>query len=225
MIIQRCLNSQPTERFQSASDLAFALRNVTGGTAAAAVTGPVSSSRSFFSDPPGAEPVRFEPFPLLHLVTPTRLAWAANSAELLVFTAGTAKIHRVSLRDQSVREFPVEGRLDVSWGLDPRFAVVARPTMTAARSGLEWLDTETRNLFPLMASESALSYPSVSADGTRVAYTTTDLDYDLVEIPLDGSPIRPLLASRLPEHSVHYSPRAAEFAYTAAAGGGEIRIR
>ena len=52
-----------------------------------------------------------------------------------------------------------------------------------------------------------------------------DLDYDLVEIPLDGSPIRPLLASRLPEHSVHYSPRAPEFAYTAAAGGGEIRIR
>ena len=389
LIVQRCLHSQPTERFQSASDLAFALRNVTGGTAAAPATGAASSRKSlrwlaavlvavagglaalamyagsrrsaqpasfelrpfateghgeaqpiwspdgrsiayvasidgkqsifvksvtapgavlvlrcpalcdtvswsadgsrifynsrtthldarmwsvartggdpapafksdvqllasafsrdgkrlavlrviknpagagsvyglFFSDPPGAEPVRFEPFPLLHLVTPTRLAWAANSAELLVFTAGTAKIHRVSLRDQSVREFPVEGRLDVSWGLDPRFAVVARPTMTAARSGLEWLDTETGHLFPLMPSESALSYPSVSADGTRVAYTTTDLDYDLVEIPLDGSPIRPLLASRLPEHSVHYSPRAPEFAYTAAAGGGEIRIR
>ena len=97
--------------------------------------------------------------------------------------------------------------------------------MTAARSGLEWLDTETGHLFPLLPSESALSYPSVSADGTRVAYTTGDLDYDLVEIPLDGSPIRPLLASRLPEHSVHYSPRAPEFAYTAAAGGGEIRIR
>ena len=57
-------------------------------------------------------------------------------------------------------------------GLDPRFAVVARPTVTAARSGLEWLDTETGHLFPLMPSESALSYPSVSADGTRVAYTT-----------------------------------------------------
>ena len=46
MIVQRCLNSQPTERFQSASDLAFALRNVTGGTAAA-VTGAASSRKSF----------------------------------------------------------------------------------------------------------------------------------------------------------------------------------
>ena len=45
----------------------------------------------FFSDPPGAEPVRFEPFPLLNLITPTRLAWAANSAELLVFVRGHGK--------------------------------------------------------------------------------------------------------------------------------------
>jgi hypothetical protein len=35
-----------------------------------------------------------------------------------------------------------------------------------------------------------------------------------------------LLASRLPEHSVHFSPRSPEFAYTAAVGqGAEIRIR
>ena len=53
--------------------------------------GPGSVYGLFLSDPPGAEPVRFEPFPLLHLVTPTRLAWAANSAELLVFTAGTGR--------------------------------------------------------------------------------------------------------------------------------------
>ena len=69
----------------------------------------------------------------------------------------------------------------MSWGLDPRFAVVARPTVTAARSGLEWLDTETGHLSPLLSSESALSYPSVSADGSRVAYTIGDIDYDLVE--------------------------------------------
>jgi Tol biopolymer transport system component len=179
----------------------------------------------FLSDPPGAEPVRFEPFPLLNLITPTRIAWAANSNGLLVFSSGAAKIFLVSLTDQSVRQLPAEGRVDVSWGVDPRFAVVARPSTTAMRSGLEWIDTETGRLSPLMSSESTLSYPAVSPDGWSVAYTVGEIDYDLVEIPLDGSPIRPLLSSRLPEHSVHYSPRSLEFAYTAAGEGSEIRIR
>jgi hypothetical protein len=46
-----------------------------------------------------------------------------------------------------------------------------------------------------------------------------------VEIPLDGSPLCPLLASRLSEHSVHYSPRSNEFAYVAAGDVAEIRVR
>jgi Tol biopolymer transport system component len=179
----------------------------------------------FLSDPPGSAPVRFEPFPLLNLITPTRITWAADSTRLLVFSAGNSSVSLVSLTDQSVRQMPVDARVDMSWGLDPRFAVVARPSSTAARSGLEWLDTETGRLLPLVSSESALSYPSVSPDGSSVAYTVGETDYDLVELPLDGSPIRPLLASRLFEHSVHYSPRRNEFAYIAAGDGAEIRIR
>jgi eukaryotic-like serine/threonine-protein kinase len=187
--------------------------------------GPGQMYGLFLSEPPGAEPVRFEPFPLLNLITPTRITWAADSTRLLVFSAGARQITFVSLADQSIRQMPVEGRVDMSWGVDPRFAVVARPSPTAARSGLEWFDTETGRLSPLMSSESALSSPAVSPDGSSVAYTVGDTDFDLVEIPLDGSPIRPLLASRLPEHSVHSSPRSEEFAYTAAGEDAEIRIR
>jgi len=178
----------------------------------------------FLSEPPGAPPVRFDPFPLLHLITPTRVAWSADSSRLLVFGAGSSRLYVVSLAERTVNQFPVSGRVDLSWGADPHFAVVARPSPTAIRTGLEWLDTRTGRLSPLLPSESALSYPSVSPDGSSVAYTAADADFDLVEIPLDGSPIRPLLASRLPEHSVHFSPRTAEFAYTAGQGG-EIRIR
>jgi eukaryotic-like serine/threonine-protein kinase len=187
--------------------------------------GPGQMYGLFISEPPDMEPVRFEPFPLLNLIMPTRIAWAANSNELLVFSPGESKIFLVSLTDQSVRQLPAEGRVDVSWGVDSRFAVVARPSMTATRSGLEWIDTETGRLSPLISSESALSSPSVSPDGSRVAYTVGEIDYDLLEIPLDGSAIRPLLASRLSEHSVHYSPRSPEFTYVAAGEGGEIRIR
>ena len=120
---------------------------------------------------------------------------------------------------------PVENRIDLSWGRDPRFAVAARSSLTATRSGLEWFDTETGRFSSLVSSESVLTSPSVSPDGTSVAYTAGDLDFDLVELPLDGSPLRSLLASRLPEHSVHYSPRSDEFAYVAAGEAPEIRIR
>ena len=179
----------------------------------------------FFSEPPGADPVRFDAFALENLVTPVRLAWAADSARLLVFSSVGPRIDVVSLADRSVRPLPVGSRVDLSWGRDPRFAVAARSTLTATRSGLEWLDTETGRFSSLVTSESVLTHPSVSPDGTRVAYTVGELDYDLMEIPLDGSAIRPLLGSRLPEHSVHYSPRTNEFAYVAAGQSPEIRIR
>jgi dipeptidyl aminopeptidase/acylaminoacyl peptidase len=180
----------------------------------------------FLSDPPGAPPVRFDPFPLLNLITPTRVTWAADANRLLVFSWGPARIRLVSLKEQRVTEIPVEGRVDLSWGADPRYAVAARVVPTAARFGLEWFDTETGGFLPLLSSESPLSFPAVSPDGDSVAYTVGETDFDLVEIPLDGSPIRPLLASRLPEHSVDYSPRGDEFAYvSAAADGMEIRVR
>ena len=179
----------------------------------------------FLSDPPGATPVRFEPLPLYNLITPTRLTWAPDSNRLLVFSSGPTLIHLVALKEQRVTAMPAEGRVDLAWGAHPRFAVAARPSSTAARSGLEWFDTETGRFLPLLSSESPLSFPAVSPDGASVAYTVGETDFDLVEIPLDGSPIRPLLASRLSEHSVHFSPRSPEFAYVAAGDGAELRVR
>ena len=45
-IVQRCLNRQPSERFQSASDLAFALRSITGSTASRAAVPGDAADRS-----------------------------------------------------------------------------------------------------------------------------------------------------------------------------------
>jgi serine/threonine protein kinase/Tol biopolymer transport system component len=179
----------------------------------------------FLSQPPGAEPVRVESFPLLHLITPTRVAWSADSGRLLVASSGPSNVYVVSLATGKVSRLPVAGAPDVSFTGDPRFAVAALPSVPDVRSGLQWLDTNTGDLSPLVSSESVLSYPKVSPDGSRVAYVANDTDYDLVEIPLNGSPVRPLLASRVIEHSVHYSPRTDEFAYVAAGEAPEIRVR
>ena len=179
----------------------------------------------FLSEPPGAEPVRVEVFPLLNLIQPTRLAWSSDSARLLVFSSGAAQIRVVWPSEKKIKEIPLDRRTDVSVSADPRFAVVAQPSLEATRTGLQWLDTETGRLAPLITSESMLSSPTVSPDGSSIAYVANEVDFNLAAIPLDGSPIRPLLASRLAEHSVHYSPRAEEFAYVKAGEESEIHVR
>ena len=179
----------------------------------------------FLSEPPGAEPVRLEAFPLRDLIQPTRVAWSPDSARLLIFSSGPAQIHVVWPSERKIKQIPLDRRTDVSMSADPRFAVVAQPSLEATRTGLQWLDTETGRLAPLLTSENMLSSPAVSPDGSSIAYVANEVDFDLVAIPLDGSPIRPLLASRLAEHSVHYSPRADEFAYVKAGEASEIRVR
>jgi eukaryotic-like serine/threonine-protein kinase len=179
----------------------------------------------FLSEPPGATPVQFEKFPLKSLIQPTRLAWSQDSTTLLVFTSSPPEVHVISASTGQVTTWPIERRTDLSASVDPRFAVVAQPLRQAVRTGLQWLDTDTGRLTPLLSSENTLSFPAVSPDGSRVAYVANETDYDLMEIPLDGSPVRPLLASRLAESSAHYSPRTNEFVYVAAAEAQEIRVR
>jgi Tol biopolymer transport system component len=48
-------------------------------------------------------------------------------------------------------------------------------------------------------------YPSVSPEGHRILHTQTNRDLDIVEIPLDGSPPQPLIATARIEHSPSFS--------------------
>ena len=79
---------------------------------------------------------------------------------------------------------------------------------------------------PLAASIGSQSVPVVSPDGKQIAYTELEYDTNIVEVPLDGSPIRNLVATGRPEHSAVWSPRGKEFAYvTDRSGVDEIWIR
>jgi len=68
--------------------------------------------------------------------------------------------------------------------------------------------------------------PVVSRDGKQIAYTALEYDTNVVEIPLDGSAPRNLIATGRLEHSPVWSPRGREFAYvTDRTGADEIWIR
>ncbi len=91
-----------------------------------------------------------------------------------------------------------------------------------------WIgDTGTGKLQRLTASAmGAATEPSVSPDGERVLFTAIMSDYDIVELPLDGSPPRPLLATARSEHSPSRSVAGDQMAFiTDRSGESEIWLR
>src|SRR5262249_37343769 len=83
------------------------------------------------------------------------------------------------------------------------------------------LDTDTQRLTTVLTGSEGFATPAISATG-RVAYVAGPLDYDLVELPLDGSPVRRLIATRQSEYSPAWSPVEPALAYIRQ---NEIRIQ
>ncbi len=74
--------------------------------------------------------------------------------------------------------------------------------------------------------DSGQATPSVSPDGKRLLFTKMAVDRDIVELPLDGSAPRTLLATSLPEFSPTWSPSGDQFAYvTQRNGTDELWVR
>ncbi|HET7710447.1 MAG TPA: protein kinase [Thermoanaerobaculia bacterium] len=90
-----------------------------------------------------------------------------------------------------------------------------------------WLaDLRRNSLEPLTATPVQETYPTVSPDGRRIVFSTEDSDFDLVELPLDGSPPRSLLSSSRSERMPAWAPDGTAYAYvTNRSGTEELWIR
>jgi Tol biopolymer transport system component len=62
--------------------------------------------------------------------------------------------------------------------------------------------------------------PTVSPDGRTIAFTWEATDFDLFEVPLDGSPLRPFLSSTRNEFDPAASPANSQFAFVTDRSGG-----
>ena len=190
------------------------------------------------SSPPGAEPKHYAPAPYEGVDTGTglRLLFARDGHSILLwgrffgrgsefwmlpYPAGSGKPRRVleSLQDA----FPVRGFDWLAGGKRLVLAAALPPSVYRSRLYLADLDGAVT---PLTSSIGSQSVPVVSPDGKQIAYTEFEYDTNIVEIPLDGSPIRNLVATGRLEHSAVWSPRGKEFAYvTDRSGANEIWIR
>jgi Tol biopolymer transport system component len=101
----------------------------------------------------------------------------------------------------------------VSWTPDNHHAVVTRSNGPTPGTHLWVADTGTERVLPLTSTPGNEGSPSVSPDGRAIAFTREETDFDLVEIPLDGAPLRPFLSSTRDEFDPAVSPVNTQFAF------------
>jgi Tol biopolymer transport system component len=110
---------------------------------------------------------------------------------------------------------------------DSRRLVVAKNASHGTGRHLFWIDTKTHSIEPLTTGLGSEERPDVSPDGSRIALTSGGVDSDLVEVPLDSSPVKTLLATSRNETNPSWSPDGAQFAYVqnSVGPGTEIWLR
>jgi serine/threonine protein kinase/Tol biopolymer transport system component len=194
----------------------------------------------WLSSPPGAEPREYTPAPFAvsGVWNPQFLRFSPDGTRILVSFDSVDGVavwllpfpDGVAARGRPRRLFsanpPWRRPPELSWMPDSRRVVAAFSGAPASPSRLWMADTRTETVVPLTAGVTDESQPDVSPDGSRIVFTSGGVDHDLVEVPLDGSPMRDLLATSRNEYSAAWVPGAARFVYTTDRSGQvEIRIR
>jgi len=140
---------------------------------------------------------------------------------LLPFPAGSGQPRRI------FEKVPWNRPPAASWMPDSQRLVLAGNPAPASGATLWLADTRNETLSRLLADpDGGQTTPSVSPDGKRLLFTKLQLDRDVVELPLDGSDPRTLLATSLPEFAPAWSPSGDQFAYvTRRNGSDELWVR
>jgi serine/threonine protein kinase len=105
------------------------------------------------------------------------------------------------------------------WLPDARRIVISLWDERTTGMHLSIANVETGEVTPLTSTPGSENRPVVSPDGQRIAFAAEAIDFDLVEIPLDGSPTRRLLATSRNELDSTFMPDGSQYAYVSDKGG------
>ena len=199
---------------------------------------PDGSLRSsvWISSPPGAELRAYEPAPFAIASTSTgiflkfspdgRLLFVSTFPDagvetwLLPFPAGSGEPRHV------FGNLTWTGSINASWLPDSRRLVLSGSMAPSSRTALWLADSRDESIAKLIDRSDALLFPAVSRDGKQLLFTELRRNTDVMEIPLDGSRPKRLLATSLNELSPAWSPKGGQFAYvTERNGTQELWIR
>jgi Tol biopolymer transport system component/DNA-binding winged helix-turn-helix (wHTH) protein len=190
----------------------------------------------WISSPPGAQPREYTPVPV---AVPAALSaiirfspdgkWIylnattlnGNQAEiwLLPFPMGSGTPRRV------FSKMPW-GRVEAAWLPDSRRLVLSGTLPPATIPSLWLADTRDESITKMTDGSVRQETPAVSPDGRSILFTRVEGDADIVELPLDGSAPRKLLATSTAEYSPGWSSKGDAFAYlTQRNGSTEMWLR
>jgi len=197
----------------------------------------------WISSPPGAEPRRYAEAPLADRHPSTgylrfspdgaRIAlWMVQGWDAKPGVAGTTEFWLVPMPGGAPRAVPALSGAHVpypfDWMPDGRHIVFGTDRM-ARTPGLHlWMaDVETGGTRPVTATNGSETYPAVSPDGARIAFTSQGENYHLIEIPLapNASFQAEPTASGM-ETDPAWSPLGGQYAFVSdRSGRPEIRLR
>jgi serine/threonine protein kinase len=187
----------------------------------------------FISSPPGAPPRKYEPAPFREegSYIPNYLRFSPDGSQIVLSSNPTldeAWIWSIPWPGgPRVRPRRIFGGELPQWTPDFDWMPDSRHICLSYKGNLSLADTRTGKIQQLTASPiGSADHPSVSPDGKQVVFTTGVEDYDIVEVPLDGSPPRPLVATAQSEKSPSWSAVGDEMAFiTDRSGESEIWLR
>ena len=195
----------------------------------------------WISSPPGATPRKYEPviFEEQGTFSPIYLRFAPDGRQILLAkptamgpelwllpypdgAAAKGKARRMFASTLSITDWAPS----FSWMPDSKHVVMSFGTVDHPSPQLWMAHIEDEDLDALTADEGVKLQPAVSPDGKRIAFSSVLQTFDVVEIPVGGGSVRPMLGTTRSEMFPSWSPVAARLAYvTDRSGPQEIWLR
>ena len=120
--------------------------------------------------------------------------------------------------------FPFSDTGQFSWMPDSRHLAFADSTPSRQKQ-IYMLDTATEGYSPMLVEDRPASAPSVSPNGSRMAYQSGLSHADVIAVPLKEGPVRTLLGSSRTEQMADVSPAGPQLVYvTDRRGASEVWI-
>ena len=189
-----------------------------GKTLAVLVPEAPGQYRLAFASPPGAPA---KPYSQVSLVDVALSELRFDEEGRYLGLSGGGRFWRIPVDGSSPQEI-APGTTRVSghftWSSDRRW-VISDTAVGAANSHLQLSDFTSGTSRTITSGASRDAYPSLAPDGGTLAFQSGELGFDVIEVPLDGSKPRDVIATSRTETAPAWAPDGVRFVYVSDRSG------